>query len=494
MSLQVWLQLDGDLENRGLRDISVINNGASIDDNGKTGKCYSFDGMDDYLEFSPKVDGLSEMSIAFWVYRMNSFGAIFSIERDTYWQLSLIENKLHVRDNSTGYNGTIKQFYINPIELNKWTHIALTYNRGTLSLYRNGSLENTFNIGGTTLNTGINNLRIGSTVQSGYYGFCKVNDFKLYDHCLSVKEVKETMKALVLHYALNQEEELIYDLSGHDNHASATGDITLSDDTTKYDKCFYLRNNCSIVTDYVPNINNDSVSFGGWFKLNRNEINDIMSSYQFDSIHHSACGNLVGNNNYGGIGIIWKTNDINYDNGFTSISLFGSIKTNTIGYNLTGSFLMDFDTWTHIFLTYDKKNNMLSIYKNGTKMHSTEIPSFSDAPEREIKINSNDIVAGDGPGMILPMKISDIRAYAECLSDEDINNICFVSASIDRQAAMYTLDYVETENNTIKIRKTGVTNSSEIVEKNNDDGLGDDIDNASFNKQGTIKSKRFYEN
>ena len=56
MSLQVWLQLDGDLDNRGLRDISVINNGASIDDNGKTGKCYSFDGMDDYLEFSPKVD------------------------------------------------------------------------------------------------------------------------------------------------------------------------------------------------------------------------------------------------------------------------------------------------------------------------------------------------------------------------------------------------------------------------------------------------------
>ena len=175
--------------------------------------------------------------------------------------------------------------------MNKWTHIALTYNRGTLSLYRNGSLENIFNIGGTTLNTGINNLRIGSAVQSGYYGFCKVNDFKLYDHCLSVKEVKETMKALVLHYALNQEEELIYDLSGHDNHASATGDFTLSDDTPKYDKSFSLSNNCSIVTDYVPNINNDSVSFGGWFKLNRNEINDIISL--LDIFYHKKTHRLM---------------------------------------------------------------------------------------------------------------------------------------------------------------------------------------------------------
>ena len=44
MSLQVWLPLNGDLRNNGLADISVTNNGATINNAGKIGKCYSFNG------------------------------------------------------------------------------------------------------------------------------------------------------------------------------------------------------------------------------------------------------------------------------------------------------------------------------------------------------------------------------------------------------------------------------------------------------------------
>ena len=40
MSLQVWLPLNGDLHNQGLSNINVINSGATIDHNGKIGKCY----------------------------------------------------------------------------------------------------------------------------------------------------------------------------------------------------------------------------------------------------------------------------------------------------------------------------------------------------------------------------------------------------------------------------------------------------------------------
>ena len=44
MSLRVWLPLNGNLNNYGISDITVTNNGATVDNNGKIGKCYKFDG------------------------------------------------------------------------------------------------------------------------------------------------------------------------------------------------------------------------------------------------------------------------------------------------------------------------------------------------------------------------------------------------------------------------------------------------------------------
>ena len=44
MSLKIWLPLNGNIENQGLADVTITNNGATIDNNGKIGKCYSFNG------------------------------------------------------------------------------------------------------------------------------------------------------------------------------------------------------------------------------------------------------------------------------------------------------------------------------------------------------------------------------------------------------------------------------------------------------------------
>jgi archaellum component FlaF (FlaF/FlaG flagellin family) len=44
MALKVWLPLNGNLENKGDSDVTVINNGATVDNNGKIGKTYLFNG------------------------------------------------------------------------------------------------------------------------------------------------------------------------------------------------------------------------------------------------------------------------------------------------------------------------------------------------------------------------------------------------------------------------------------------------------------------
>ncbi len=41
MALKIWLPLNGNLENKGISDVTVTNNGATVDNNGKIGKCYS---------------------------------------------------------------------------------------------------------------------------------------------------------------------------------------------------------------------------------------------------------------------------------------------------------------------------------------------------------------------------------------------------------------------------------------------------------------------
>ena len=69
MSLKVWLPLNGNLKNQGSSKIIATNNGATINDNGKIGKCYSFSNT--YINLIPTTAFNSsfstEASLALWV-------------------------------------------------------------------------------------------------------------------------------------------------------------------------------------------------------------------------------------------------------------------------------------------------------------------------------------------------------------------------------------------------------------------------------------------
>ena len=42
MALQVWLPLNGNLNNQGLANVTVSNSGATVNSAGKIGSCYAF--------------------------------------------------------------------------------------------------------------------------------------------------------------------------------------------------------------------------------------------------------------------------------------------------------------------------------------------------------------------------------------------------------------------------------------------------------------------
>ena len=59
MALQIWLPLNGTLENKGCTDVTIVNNGATVNTAGKIGSCYSFDGSDDYISIvCPKLNSI----------------------------------------------------------------------------------------------------------------------------------------------------------------------------------------------------------------------------------------------------------------------------------------------------------------------------------------------------------------------------------------------------------------------------------------------------
>ena len=212
MSLQVWLPLNGDLKNQGLDDITVTNNGATIDDNGKIGKCYSFDGSDDYIDLGDighYFNG-SPFSITFWIYSEESGtrGIVFS-----GYNLPSTSNFFSIEIN--GSSGTLDNYFRfdwhggdvgifhNAFTPNIWLHFAVTYDGEKIICYRNGEVigEKIVTLSpipvGNKYYLGRDN-RTGSTALKG-----RLNDFRIYDHALSLKEIKEIAKGLIVHYPLD---------------------------------------------------------------------------------------------------------------------------------------------------------------------------------------------------------------------------------------------------------------------------------------------------
>lgn len=214
MGLRIWLPLNGNLENKGLDDIVVTNNGATIDNNGKIGKCYSFDGTNDYINITnvnyPNIFAGS-FSICFWIYS-DTDGS-----RDVYfgnYGLSGSSNWLNIEKNASNQlrfwwnNGSPNKYFTSYNILNEegWTHVTLTRAENTIKVYKNGifiesytaTLSNNVPTTATMFVIGGDSRHSGDVMLGG-----KMNDFRLYDEALSPMQVKLISQGLVAHYLLN---------------------------------------------------------------------------------------------------------------------------------------------------------------------------------------------------------------------------------------------------------------------------------------------------
>lgn len=207
MALQVWLPLNGNINQQGVSNITVTGSPNSWVD-GKLGKCARFSGNAANVIYNNTSDFnyTDNFSFALWIkpnYTGSATQYAFTVGRADTGGYGY---GLEIRD---GYiigrfgNGNV----IANCSSSAWHHVAMTVKNMTRTLYIDG-IQAAQNVAAAlpTYSDG-NGMGIGCFHFSSniYPCYSDINDFRIYDHALSPREVAELAKGLVLHYPLNRE-------------------------------------------------------------------------------------------------------------------------------------------------------------------------------------------------------------------------------------------------------------------------------------------------
>ena len=211
MSLLVWLPLNGDVRNQGLLgDLKfTVGSNATVNDNGKIGKCYSFSGTSGNGIYGPTQKftqniASTSLSIAAWV-KINDNTSTYPIVLIDYGIRFQFGQTCQFRLSGTSIQ---VEYPFSNVAANTWYHFVGTYDRqaGIMKLYIDGVEKASRSVSAYTPNSdwarGIAIGRDHNNTNTTSYCQGSINDVRIYDHALSPMEVKELAKGLVCHYTL----------------------------------------------------------------------------------------------------------------------------------------------------------------------------------------------------------------------------------------------------------------------------------------------------
>lgn len=231
MGLLIWLPLHGNLNNYGSLPItfSLVTTGGGVvaaSSGGKTNaNCYQRTTINtvSHITSSSTVNLDGDFTMACWCYPTTA-GAETSAN-------GILTNHNHGYNSDKGsgsgitlkYSGattcymscntstpsgrTFHTYYGTTNIYGAWHHLCLTYKKAskTYRLYVDGICEKEFTCDNTAQPNKVNvfDWSTGHSANGSYRPLCKINDVRVYDHCLSKKEVKLLSQGLVAHYKLD---------------------------------------------------------------------------------------------------------------------------------------------------------------------------------------------------------------------------------------------------------------------------------------------------
>lgn len=206
MSLRVQLPLNGNTNNQGVDGITLSGSPASYSA-GKIGTAATQNGSVGNVVYNNTTayNYTDNFSFALWVYPIYTGSTAqyaFTVGRADaggygYGLQVASATQVNVRFGNKVITVTCNS--------NVQSHIAMTVANSTINVYVNGVLVSSQAVGSLPTYSDGNGMGLGCFHYSGniypYYG--RINDFRIYDHALSAKEVKEISKGLVVHYPLD---------------------------------------------------------------------------------------------------------------------------------------------------------------------------------------------------------------------------------------------------------------------------------------------------
>jgi hypothetical protein len=201
---------DGTTKNQGLiNDEFITSIDPTFSNDGKLGKCLEQGQFDMSATMTSKILNNQALTICFWIY-VNAeegskggtiFGNINTNVEFNNRKFSIFQyptcNDLHL----SWMNDAANAFMMTPIYKGvlpsyQWTHVAITYHNPTMTVYINGIKKYTYS---SVSNSSSFEYQTRVVWQNAYR---KLNDFRIYNECLSPRQVKEISKGLVCHYPM----------------------------------------------------------------------------------------------------------------------------------------------------------------------------------------------------------------------------------------------------------------------------------------------------
>lgn len=211
--LCLWLPFtDGVIKNQGLiNDEFITSIDPTFSNDGKLGKCLEQGQFDMSATMTSKILNNQALTICFWIY-VNAeegskggtiFGNINTNVEFNNRKFSIFQyptcNDLHL----SWMNDAAKVFIMTPIYKGvlpsyQWTHVTVTYHNPTMTVYINGIKKYTYS---GVSNSSSFEYQTRVVWQNAYR---KLNDFRIYNECISPRQIKEISKGLVCHYPLGE--------------------------------------------------------------------------------------------------------------------------------------------------------------------------------------------------------------------------------------------------------------------------------------------------